>query len=153
MRRAVVNPYLNTAHTTQGDVAFGVDLDTRGILQRIAGGTRLNAWVFRGIVRILLAINGIEGLLSGDGDSVEHSRRFFKVYTTQIHIAFHIKRLPIILITDIGDTQQVVAVGNLFEGEMPLVVTCGTICKGAVLCIEQHAVAIENRLIVRFINQ
>ena len=64
VRRAVVDPNLHAAHTPQGDVAFGVHLHARRILQGVAGGTRLYGGILLGVVHVLLAVHHIEGLLS-----------------------------------------------------------------------------------------
>ena len=76
VRGAVVDPNLHAAHTTQGDVAFGVHLHTRRILQGVAGGTRLDGGILLGVVHVLLAVHHIEGLLGHNLHLTERGAAF-----------------------------------------------------------------------------
>ena len=56
MRRAVINPYFNRIHTTQSDVAFGVDFHTGHVLQGIGNSAFLHRNILSDTINHLLAI-------------------------------------------------------------------------------------------------
>ena len=66
VRGAVVEPHLYALRAAQGDVAFGIDLYARGVLQGVGGRAVLDGRVFGNVVELLLAIDGKEGPLGND---------------------------------------------------------------------------------------
>ena len=62
----VIDPHLDALRATEGDVALGIHLHARGVLQGVAGGAGLHTGVVSGVVDILLAIDCIKRSVGGN---------------------------------------------------------------------------------------
>ena len=120
-----VYPYFHAGVSAQRYVAVGVDLYRRDVLQHVGGGHACVAYVLRHVERLAVNLKPHAGPLRRHGDlfqrlavlgHVHVVEVFVLVLFAQSEVAAHLR------VADVRQLEGIVAVGQLPDVELPLVV-------------------------------